>query len=333
MSVRRRRLVRGVPDNLGPLVDTLSNVVGILIMVIVVTRLELGEALDRVISIQAAGQADRASHAEKRAEIEARTRALQERTDSAPGEALALAEELRAAVASIPLEVVKEQDALEDTAVRSLVESLEDERAALEAERRNLIARMEHADGLKTVPARLVARLPDPQLERGYVSWILIRQGRVFAVDREALYEAGSRALQRVLGPAIARGVRRDEFESAALYLRKHRVGSDGFSWRLRNEDRPRMELEWPSMDQGRMPDQLARDVGWQDWLARRNPEQDFVLFHVWSDSFEAYAAARQAVETAGLRAGWVGHERDEELELNVQFGPRPSREQTIEVD
>jgi hypothetical protein len=47
MSVRRRRLVRGVPDNLGPLVDTLSNVVGILIMVIVVTRLELGEALDR----------------------------------------------------------------------------------------------------------------------------------------------------------------------------------------------------------------------------------------------------------------------------------------------
>ena len=45
------------------------------------------------------------------------------------------------------------------------------------------------------------------------MSWILVRGGRVFLVDREALYDEGSRALQRLLGPAIQRGLRPDEFE------------------------------------------------------------------------------------------------------------------------
>ncbi|MBY0399256.1 hypothetical protein K2X89_03105, partial [Myxococcota bacterium] len=37
-----------LPDNLDPLVDTLSNVVGILVIVIALTQLELGDAVERV---------------------------------------------------------------------------------------------------------------------------------------------------------------------------------------------------------------------------------------------------------------------------------------------
>jgi hypothetical protein len=322
-----------LPDSVGPLVDTLSNVVGILIVVIVVTRLELGDALTRVIAAQRSERAERSSLVEHRAKLEGRRERLLARADSAPETALELANELREALMKIPAARAADFEDRGLDAVRSLVETLEDERRLLEARRRSLAARTEYAEGLRSVPARLVARLPDPQLERGYVSWILVRHGRVFPIDREALYDSGSRALQRVLGPAIARGVRQDEFESAALYLRKHRVGSDGFRWRLRVDPGPTMALEWPPEDTGRMVGELPDDPEWQAWLAGRDPERDFVLFHVWSDSFEAYAEARQAVETAGLRAGWVGHEPEEELTLNVQFGPRPSREQTIEVD
>ena len=40
---------RAVADNLGPLVDTLANVVGILVIVLALTQIELGGALDRVL--------------------------------------------------------------------------------------------------------------------------------------------------------------------------------------------------------------------------------------------------------------------------------------------
>ena len=71
---------------------------------------------------------------------------------------------------------------------------------------------------------------------------------------------------------------------------------------------------------------ELTADPGLQ-------PGADFVRFHVWTDSFEAYGAARQATETAGLGAGWVGHEREEELELPIAFGRPEPDVRDLEID
>lgn len=332
MSAHGRRLRRGIPDNLGPLVDTLSNVVGILVVVIVVIQLELGDALARVDAARTGGDAARSRLTATRDALAERRAQLLARTDSEPAEAIAFAEEMLAALAALPERSVASADRREDVP-RELVERLAEEQQALEREQRALAARRRHGEGLRSVPAHLVARLPNPHLERGYESWILVRHGRVFLVDREALYDAGVRALQRLLAPAIRRGVRPDEYASAALYLRKQPAGSDGFRWQLEVEERPRVELEFPSVDLGRMPDQLDTDPDFAAWLAARDPERDFVRFHVWDDSFEAYSLARRAIEQAGFRAGWVGHARDEEVTLNISFGAPNPRERTIEVD
>jgi hypothetical protein len=63
------------------------------------------------------------------------------------------------------------------------------------------------------------------------------------------------------------------------------------------------------------------------------SPESDFIRFQVWNDSFEAYLAARQSIETAGLRAGWTGYAEDEELVRLLRFTTEPIAEQPIEVD
>ena len=334
-----RRLRRGIPDNLDPLVDTLSNVVGILVVVIALTQLELGDALARVVVSGQALAKQEAVDADllplRQQALEERRRDLLDRTDSSPEDALRLAQEL-----SEELRSVSPRDSLEETPRGEAADSKEPRGAQLarrklelEQARRSLEERTVHLEQLRKVPPHLVARLPDPQRERGFVSWILVREGRVFLVDREALYEAGSRALERLLGPAIQRGLRPDEFESAALYLRKHAAGVDGFQWRLQTEPKVRVALEWPEEDRGLMPRQLDRNAEWQAWLAQRNPEKDFIQFHVWNDSFEAYLETRRAIEAAGFRGGWIGREADEEIELGLSFGPRPSREQVIEVD
>ena len=48
MAARARR---SLPDNLDPLVDTLSNVVGILVIVIALTQIQMGDALSRVAEL------------------------------------------------------------------------------------------------------------------------------------------------------------------------------------------------------------------------------------------------------------------------------------------
>jgi len=329
MAARSRRTQ---PDNLDPLVDTLSNVVGILVIVIALTQIELGDALARVAGLErsraAQAVAEEAERPAREEALESRWAALAERKQAAPEDLTRIAAELLAMIETLPEERDVETRTPTELA-RELAEARE-EQAQTEAA---LETRNDRAERLNLVPPHLVARLPDPQVERGFVSWILVRHGRVFLVDREALYKEGSRAFERVIGPAIARGVRKDEFESAALYLRKHAAGTDGFRWQLRTQPELRVELGWPSPDRGIEPFLLDGHPVLSEWLAARSPKSDFIRFQVWEDSFEAYLVARQAIEAAGFRAGWRARESDQELELRLSFGPPPPREQAVEVD
>ena len=90
---------RALPDNLDPLVDTLANVVGILVIVLALTQIELGGALERVIGLEAARIAEEQDYLEerpsRRAALEARWSLLEARGLPADAEALALANEGR----------------------------------------------------------------------------------------------------------------------------------------------------------------------------------------------------------------------------------------------
>jgi hypothetical protein len=187
---------------------------------------------------------------------------------------------------------------------------------------------------LQRVPKRRVARLPDPQVVQGKTSWILVRNGRIYLADREELFEEGQRAILRVLGEVAQDGhVRPDEFGAVARYLRKREAGVGNFRWYMKTEPEIRVELALRSPDEGLEHPELAENLAMRSWLARRSPEIDFIQFHVWGDSFEAYLAAREVIESAGFRAGWQGYEVGDELDLPLRFGPAAPEVGPVSVD
>ncbi len=323
------RVRRAIPDNLDPLVDTLANVVGILVIVIVLTQIELGDALVRVAHLDALRIQDELAHAEAMPEIEAglaiRREQLLRRTDVDPAEATRLARELLESLEALPTSPPEDVDATLDR-----VSAL---RARLDLARSAMTEREQYAEAIREIPARMVARLPDPQLVRGNEAWVIVRYGRIYPVDRKKLFDEGVSGIRRILRDGEGRSVRRDEFEAIALYLRKRPIGDGIFRWQLETEPSPRVELAWMSRNGGLDHTRLDEDPRWRAWLSRLDPEADFIRFQVWSDSFETYLAARRSVESAGLRAGWRGYAADEELVRVLRFVADPVPERPIEVD
>ncbi len=347
MTTPRRR---ALPDNLDPLVDTLSNVVGILVIVIALTQLELGDALARVAAgrlappaaevpadLPAPGRPD-VSEAESAA-LRARLEALRGRSGSdlvRAGEVLRRALDQLAAAPSASVPDAAARRRSETAAVRNR-EALEARvaraREALALARTSQSNREAHAESLERVPRRLVARLPDPEVVAGRESWILVRHGRVYLVDREALFDAGRRAIERIVPDGASRALRPDEFESVAHYLRKTEIGLGSHRWQMVTEPGVRLVLEWRTRDGGIERSRIAEDPEFGRWLARRKPDLDTIRFHVWSDSFETYLEARARIEAAGFRGGWRGHEADAELEIGLRFGLPDPEVRPLEVD
>ncbi len=322
---------RAIPDNLDPLVDTLSNVVGILVIVVILTQIQLGDALVRVAKLDLVRPTDGAIERAdpKRDDFEARRDGLIRRADTGLDEAPAVARSLLRALDEWPTRMA----AVESGDLGGLRKKVATARSTLEEKRRSVERRKAHVENLRRVPKRLVARLPNPEVVRGRQSWILVRHGRIFLLDRETLFEEGKAAIGKILANASGRRIRPDEFEAVARYLRKRSVGSDGFRWQLETEPDVRVELDWTSEEQGLEPDDLDRDPAFRRWLAARTPDVDFITFHVWADSFEAYLVARETIEKAGFGAGWRSHEVDEELDLALRFGPPQPPVGPIDVD
>jgi hypothetical protein len=325
---------RSVPDNLDPLVDTLSNVVGILVIVVALTQIQLGDALARVVELdRMRGEHERVRDAlPTEAEQQAMRRdVLILRTDADLDEAATIAQETLSKLAELDSDAHAESGALEslDVLERRLGASQEklDESLRMRDQRARYEAR------LQTVPKQMVARLPDPQVFQGQESWILVRYGRIYLSDREALLDNGSRAIGRILQDGVDRRIRGDEFDSVARYLRKREIGDGNFRWQLQTEPDIRVQLEWRSQDAGIAHNDLSTSRAMREWLAARSPELDLIKFHVWADSFEAYLAAREVVEKAGFRAGWIGYEIEQDFDLGVRFGPPEPRTGPVEVD
>jgi len=312
---------RSVPDNLDPLVDTLSNVVGILVIVLALTQIQIGDALSRVAELDFLRTREARALSLMPAEAEAlgrRRNALLERTQSGVEESIALATEVLASLSE--LAVLAPGHELHSLA--ELRERLGKSQHELGEKREAVDRREKYSATLQAVPKRMVARLPDPEIVQGKESWILVRNDRIYPTDRKRLFEEGQRAIARVLGEfSPDRRIRPDEFEAIARYFRKRVVGVGGFRWQLKTRPDVRVELGWRSRDEGLEYPDLAADSRMRSWLAARSPGIDFIQFHVWADSFEAYLAAREVTEAAGFRAGWRGYEIEDELALPIRFG------------
>ena len=332
---RRRSRTSATGGNMDSMLDTLTNVVGILVIVLVTVQLSSQEAASRIAAAIAAIDPQEVQRLEREAEeAQAAADAARQQLDAQrearsrdPAkevlrlEAEATAAEAAAREAAAQADALVKRKTAESAAAKKAAEEATrkaaESRAAaekavadLERRRAALAAELDKTAKPVAPPAKEV-RLPDPRPapEKAKELRVLCREGRIWLVEIEELQEqAQKRAAyvvrQKKLDPDgdnwLTDGtVFAAEFNEAP-------VRAAGFEMTVQAPDR------WPRLVLTRRPgsgqsaaDAVKANGDFARALRKYKPADRFVRFFVWPDGFEAYLAARQLAGERGFAAGW----------------------------
>ncbi|MBW1886282.1 MAG: hypothetical protein JRJ58_22340 [Deltaproteobacteria bacterium] len=316
-------------QSLDSLLDTMANVVGILVVVLAFTQLQVGEAVRRihdseVARIRTAGETMAFAGEGALREVsrlEASLRAGAESAAFVQGELRQLesqSEKLRAAtrfpgveqadiVAAILRETATEREML-------------DQLSALRANRKQLEIRLRGSQDAFASATHQI-RLPDPRpAPAGTEERVFFcRYGRVSPVDLEHLHELLNIDLRKAAGSPLGGGL---AVSLVVSHFEKYDVGDRDYRWRLQDhagfEIAARLQFRRESI--GELPSELiADDSGYRRALSQAEPKSHYLRFYVWSDSFAAYLRAREIAEELGFAVGWQAYDREAEHEAILQ--------------
>jgi hypothetical protein len=318
------------------MLDTLTNVVGILIIVLVTVQLSTQEAAQRIAeAVQKVDPAEVARLEAEAAEAKAAVEAAQARLDAAKKPA---AKDPAAEAARLEAEAAKAEQAAREAAARAAAVEKEkadkaraakeaadaaakkaaDEKAKAEAAVaqaeaawKALAAELEKTEKPIPPPAKEV-RLPDPRPAPAGAKEIrvLCREGRVWVVNMPALQEIAQRRADFV--------VKQKKLDpDGDGWLADGTTFLDTFNDKPVREDGFEMTLalaggKWTQLVLKRLPGsgQTAEAaIGAAGDLARTlrrlDPDKFYVRFFVWPDGFEAYLVTRAFTGERGFVAGW----------------------------
>jgi hypothetical protein len=317
-------------QNLDSLLDTMANVVGILIVVMAVTQITVGQAVKRIRYLErsdVASLADEQSREQKQRGLAAQLEGLRLRwqklgpaTEQARSESALLRDFLRKLERNeVSQEIREETESALAASVASDRESLlvlEDEIEEQSAELAALRFRLREANE-EAARGPFEVRMPDPRpAPPGAREFVFFcRYGRILSVDMVGLLDVMNAALPRGFGN---RAPRPSELAHIVRDFKTTVIGNEDFRWSV--------------FDRGLYG--LAARLNWRDPMAgetsgwiehpesrfRQNlrgiePRQRFLQFHVWSDSFEVYLEARKVAEERGFAVGWHAYDEREEYE------------------
>jgi hypothetical protein len=349
---RRRSKTSATGGNLDSMLDTLTNVVGILVIVLVAVQLSSQEAASRIAEQlekidpqevarleQAAADAKRQAEEAAAAVREQRQAVTNPRAELSRLEAsLQIEQDLARQAAARAAELEKQRtahlEAAAAAAKQAAAATVKQEAARTAAEERLAERRreLENLPVLAAPPAKEV-RLPDPRpAPRGVKELrVLCREGRIWLVDIEALQ---AKALKRA--DYVVRSKRLDpdndrwipDGQTFVEEFNRAPVRDGGFTMKLellKNSVWPRLVLERGS---GEQPDDAIKGTGELARALRRfKPDTHIVRFFVWPDSFEAYLGVREFTNGRGFAAGWepVGSPAEHRIPLGkYRIGQKP---------
>jgi len=337
VSARVRR--HGERQNIDSLLDTMANVTGILVVLMAVTQISVGDAMERLrdqllerpeLSREALAAA--ASEAEslraalaprlgRRAELEAGLREGRSQLGALQRQIGASEEEV-SALRSQPRDAAEAQRRVASVRgrARDLEQALAREQAAVAALERELAS-------LPSAAITRDARLPDSRRASPGAAPVLyaIRHGRLTRLDARSLVEMLESAVWRATRATDVRAL-----ESSALlraqaveFFAMRDVGNADLRWRLFQEDDELVaHLEWRREDVGETLTELEQaNSQFRAGLQRLNRTGSALQFLVWDDSFETYLAARQLSDRAGFAAGWEPFDAKEPLRHYLTHG------------
>ncbi len=292
-------------QNLDSLLDTMANVVGILVVVMAVTQISVGQAMERISAFAS----------EEITALRETSEALASEWHGTESEAAGTQRRLEALASD--LQALRGQPAVATSATAASVARRERAVARLEEEialrREGLAALRVSLEDFRGGPAVPVneLRLPDPRPAPYGTTRVdfFTRHGRVLPVDFEGLKERLFAELRREfrLGGRI---------DDVARHFVENDIGDESFRWRVYGRGgRTLAELHWRRTDLGERGARLAApSSAYRRALSQLDPSRHYLVFTAWSDSFDAYLAARRIAEEQGFAAGWEAFDAREEL-------------------
>jgi len=313
--------------NLDSLMDTLTNVVGILLIILIFTVLSGADAVKRIknfVDEISAGQLQKtqAESAELRKLLEQyrdQLAALEAATPDAStniDKAKQTAEQLRAELEKLAKSQIDPAALAAQIAERQKrVQELEGQLLEQQKQIASLKARL--ADTVASGPDKdaKIVNLPDPKDAPQGTSGIifLCRGGQLVPLDTPGLQ---AKAMEIVKSAARA-VIRQDRLDCEKLtdLFEKRFVGDRYCQLKVRigGDARPYLAV-FPRKDAGLNALELQKPTSlFARGLREMNPQKQFVDFRVWGDSFDAYLEARNAAARRGILAGWIPYSANAE--------------------
>jgi hypothetical protein len=316
-------------QNLDSLLDTMANVVGILVVVMAFTQIQIGEAVRRihdseVAKVQSIGEALAFAGEGALREVNR----LEEGLQSLQQLAAIARDELRQLNAlSESLAALTRLPRIEQTDVVTAIiretekeREMRDELDALRANREILEVRLRDSQSA-AANANHQVRLPNPRPAPADTKELVFfcRYGRVGLVDLNELHRVLNVHLREAAGSprggTLAASVVVGHFE-------RNDVGDRNFRWRLSDQAglgiAARLEFRREQIGETRS-ELIADDSEYERILSAASQTSHYLRFFVWSDSFAAYLRARQIAEEQGFAVGWEPYDSEREHEGILQ--------------
>ncbi|MCE9631549.1 MAG: hypothetical protein K8S94_12650 [Planctomycetia bacterium] len=355
---RRRSRTSATGGNMDSMLDTLTNVVGILIIVLVTVQLSTQEAANRIaaavenIDPQEVANLEQAAIAAKAEadRLEAQVNQFQQPTQRDPAAEAAKLEAQAATAEAAAREAAAKAATLEkakaaqakaaqqaaDDAARKAAEDLARAEAALkktEEARLALAVELDNTPVPITPPAKEV-RLPDPRPapKDAKEVTVLCREGRIWVVDTPLLQEPAQKRAAFVvkskkLDPDDDQWVSDGTIFSTEFNKMPVTAGDFRMTLKLVDGKWPRLILQRKN-NSGERPEDFDKATGeLARALRRHDAAGHYIRFYVWPDGFEAYLAARQVVAELGHAAGWEPQGTSDEFMIPLgkyPVGPKP---------
>lgn len=312
---------RGSDDpSMDSLMDTLTNVVGILMFVLMITMLSVNDAVKQIIRAEAGFEKKEVSEQDiAKAQAQAAQLRLEVQT-------LAASEpEVKAAIGAERIELAKLQDqvTLEQAQlkepskpldVKQLQSQVEQQRQQMEQLQKQVVEAKQKAEQvgselaetpeLEELPAKIV-RLPDPRTppEGMAAELFFCREGRVMHVNSDALVKLALRLAQQFAKPEKDGTIDCEQLVDA---FEKRNVGDEFFRIRIQVLNGHPYAMFERKPDAGDTLEQVEQTTSdYQRRLRTLNSKKQYCRFVVWPDSFDVYLRARELADERGMLAGW----------------------------
>jgi hypothetical protein len=332
---RRRRNSGGFDTNLDSLQDTITNVIGFLVLVLAVVGVNIGDAPIGDIPSQA--------------ELERQSRDLRAKAEELRARLLGLLDDTSQRKADIAaLEAGRPDTGELDRRMSELLAALERTRSEIGAGTAREVSLKDQVRDLEQEaaarPAKPTEEIPDIRVEERYAAgtsqarpdWMdmevldfVCRQGMVSPALKDTLVDSAfSNAFRRATGKTLDQANDLETWQKAETYFSRNTVGAAGIHIHvyLAQESggiRPGLQYDFADPFLGeRVADLQGQGSEVQRLLGRvYSPSKCWVRFRVWDDSFEVYREARRVASALGYRVGWLPYDQEEQLRFGSGTG------------